>query len=166
MHYIHHMPQCLSWHKTILGITGWTYYFHEYICVIHILFLWDCILCVSQIYIKPWISYISHSLCDLPNFKKSSLGQTLIKVKHKVKWMVKCFQNMKFTFLHPPPLPLLPSTYLKQLGKIRLHMVLTLFVNSLTKFVRTNQNLTVLKKCPIFFIPTASTNIKTHRAKY
>ena len=44
-------------------------------------------------------------------------------------------------------------------------MVLMLFVNSLTKFVRTNQHLTVLKKCPIFFIPTASTNIKTHRAK-
>ena len=49
------------------------------------------------------------------------------------------------------------------------HMVFTFFIINLKKFFLKsflNQNLTVLKKLPNFFILTASKNIKIHRANF
>ena len=53
----------------------------------------------------------------------------------------------------------------KHLGKIRLHTILTVLVESL-KFFLNKPKFNILKRCSIFFMLTASKNIKIHRAKF
>ena len=78
-------------------------------------------LCVLWMYLK--LSYLSK--------RRSSIGQTLIKIKHKVKWMIKVLKARNL-----PPLSYMHSflSTTKLLEKIQLHMVFTLFVNILKKF--------------------------------
>ena len=45
-------------------------------------------------------------------------------------------------------------------------MVFILFVDSLKKFFDQTKMLIVLKKCPMFFMLTASTSIKINKAKF
>ena len=69
----------------------------------------------------------------MSNFKKeSSIGQTFIKIKHKVKWMVKAVKTR-----NSPPLPSYVHSFVsttKHFEKIQLHMFFTLHVNILKKF--------------------------------
>ena len=87
-------------------------------------------LCVSWMYLN-----LSYNLCNLfvclISKRRPSIGQILIKIKHKVKWMIEVLKTK-----HLPPLSsymnFFPSTT-KLLQKIRLHMFFTLFVNILKK---------------------------------
>ena len=67
---------------------------------------------------------------------ESSLGQSHIKIKHKVKSLVKLAQARNL----PPSSHVhhFPSAT-KHLGKIKLHMCFTLFVHSLTKYFEQNK---------------------------
>ena len=116
--------------------------------------LYPSCFCEIWIFCASWMHLnLSYNLCNLSRYliskRRSSIGQTLTKIKHKVKWMVKVVKTR-----NSPP----PSTYVhsflsttKLFKKIRLPMAFTLFVNILKKVFWTNQNLKFLKKCPIFF---------------
>ena len=55
----------------------------------------------------------TYNLCNLISKRKSSIGQNLIKIKHKVKWMVKIVKTPPI----PPLLPLLlPRGFLPAYG--------------------------------------------------
>ena len=88
-------------------------------------------LCVSWMYLN--LSYNLRNLFRCLILKRrSSIGQTLIKIKHKVKWMIKVLKTRNL-----PPLSSYMHSFLsatKLLEKIRLHMVCTLFANILKKF--------------------------------
>ena len=131
---------------------SWSY---DYICVIPIL-----LLQVLYIYIYIW-----YMICVIfvISKRRSSLGQTIVKIIHKMKRMVKFVKKWILT----------PSSYAhsflsttKHLGKIRLHIGFTPFANYSVNVFWTNQNLIVLQKCPIFFLFTASKNIKNHKEKF
>ena len=94
---------------------------------------------IERIYI--YINFL-YNLCNLSicpiSKRRSSIGQILTKIKHKVKfvkWMVKVVKTWN-----------LPSTTSSSHVASFLDMVFTFFV----QVFWTNQNLTVLKKSPIF----------------
>ena len=97
-------------------------------------------------------------ICEICPISKrgSSLRQTLIKNKHKVKWMLKFVKTWTLTF--PPVLLTCKSSPIQlsiweRLGYIWcLHVLLAFY--------------SVKKICPIFLIFTASTNIKIRKAKF
>ena len=157
VHHIHHVPKCLSCHKAILMITGqwlqclivilllrdvgtlcgvdvYLYVDDVYKCLRPVWFVLypSCLsqigaLCVSWMYLN-----LSYNLCNLfrclISKRRSSIGQTLTKIKHKVKWMIKVLKTRNFSsYMHS-----FLSTA-KIFEKIRLHMVFTLFVNILKK---------------------------------
>ena len=66
----------------------------------------------------------TYNLCNLISKRKSSIGQNLIKIKHKVKWMVKIVKTPP----HPPP-----SCPFFSLVDSFLHMVFKYFVNILKR---------------------------------
>ena len=88
-------------------------------------------VCVSWMYLN-----LSYNLCNLPRCpvskRRSSIGQTLTKIKHKVMWMIKVLKTRNspptFSYMHSF---LITTTHLE---KIRLHMVFTLLVNILKRF--------------------------------
>ena len=105
-------------------------------------------LCVSWIYLN-----LSYNLCNLARClnskRRSSIGQTLIKIKYKVKWMIKVLKTRNL-----PPLSSYMHSFLsatKLLETIWLHMLFTLFVNILKKFFLNKPKFKVFKKCPILF---------------
>ena len=87
-------------------------------------------LCVSWMYLN-----LSYNLCNLSRSliskRRPFIGQTLIKIKHKVKWMIKVLKTRNL-----PPLFYMHSflSTTKLLEKIRLHMVFRFFVNIVKKF--------------------------------
>ena len=85
-------------------------------------------LCVSWIYLN--LRNLSRCLISK---RRSSIGETLIKIKHKVKWMIKVLKIRNLFPLSFYMHPFLNTT--KLLEKIRLHMVFTPFVNILKKFL-------------------------------
>ena len=105
-------------------------------------------LCVSWMYLN-----LSYNLCNLSRSliskRRPFIGQTLIKIKHKVKWMIKVLKTRNL-----PPLSSYMHSFLsatKLLEKIWLHMLFTLFVNILKKFFLNKPKFKVFKKCPILF---------------
>ena len=88
-------------------------------------------LCVSWMYLN-----LSYDLCNLSRClilkRRSSIDQTLIKIKHKVKWKIEVLKTRNLTPLSSYMDSFLSTT--KLLEKIRLHMVFTLFVNILKNF--------------------------------
>ena len=112
------------------------------------------------IYIFKFIIYfLILSIC-LISKRKFSIGQTLIKIKHKVKWVVKVVKTRNLL----PPLPQhhSPSSHVDSFR----HLFFTFFVNILKTFFEKTKIQLFLKICPIFFILTTSTNIKIHKAKF
>ena len=99
------------------------------------------------------------------------IGQNLLKIKHKVKWMIEFVKTKKPQLLHTfLPTKQLGKIRTKQLGKIRRSgykqiLYSLLYVNSLKKFLGTKTKLTVVKNVH-FFILTASKNIKTQKIKF
>ena len=160
VHKIQHVPKCLSCRKAILVMTGddcWC--FHD-LMITYVLFP----SCFCKFYIYIYI-YIWYMICVIfvISKRRSSLGQTIVKIIHKMKRMVKFVKKWILT----------PSSYAhsflsttKHLGKIRLHIGFTPFANYSVNVFWTNQNLIVLQKCPIFFLFTASKNIKNHKEKF
>ena len=97
-------------------------------------------------------------ICEICIISKrgSSLLQTLIKIKYKVKWMLKFVKTWTLTFtpvvLTCKSSPLQLSIW-ERLGYIMcLHFLLIFY--------------SIKKKCPIFLIFTASTNITIRKAKF
>ena len=93
-------------------------------------------LCVSWMYLN-----LSYNLCNLSRFlilkRRSSIGQTLTKIKHKMKWMTKVLKTKN----SPSPSSYMHSflSTTKHLEKIRLHMVFTLLVIILKNFFERNK---------------------------
>ena len=107
VHHVYHVAKCLSCHKVISVITRSAHCFHDYICVAPILFLQDFITCFVDIY------HIVLVTC-LISKEMFSLDQTVINIKHKVKWIVKFFKTLNlFFFLQRTFLP----QYNEALGK-------------------------------------------------
>ena len=95
-------------------------------------------LCVSWMYLN-----LSYNLCNLSRSliskRRPFIGQTLIKIKHKVKWMIKVLKTRNLSPLSSYMHSFLSTT--KLLEKIWLHKVFTLFVNILkTFFEQTNES--------------------------
>ena len=105
--------------------------------------LFCCLIQPVVIYIYIYIYYIyyiyeQNNSWNLPNLKREIFFRsTPYENQHKVKWKVKFVQTQFYPPVHP-----FPSTS-KHLRNIRLHMVFTLFSNSLV--FSTNQNITVLR---------------------
>ena len=79
-------------------------------------------LCVSWVYLDLSYNLYNLSRC-LISKRRSSIGQTLIKIKHKVKWMIKVLKTRNL-----PPLSSCMHSSLsttKLLEKIRLHYFYT-----------------------------------------
>ena len=76
--------------------------------------------------------------------RRSSIGQTLIKIKHKVKWLVKVVKNKKFI---PHYLITLSRGFLAGYG-------FYIFVTILKKFFLNKQKCNCFKKISIFFFYT------------
>ena len=127
--HIYLVPKWLNCYKAILVISGRAHCFQ-----------WFHMLCPSC-FCEIWAFCVSWTIiCAICIISKwsSSIGQTLIKIKHKVKWIVKFAKTWN---LHHPLPPTCPSSHVhsflgttKHLEKIRLHMVYTTFVNSLKRF--------------------------------
>ena len=104
-------------------------------------------LCVSWVYLDLSYNLYNLSRC-LISKRRSSIGQTLIKINNKVKWMIKVLKTRNL-----PPISSYMHYFLsttKLLGKIRLHMVFTQFVTILKTFLNIPK-FKVLRKCPILF---------------
>ena len=89
------------------------------------------------IYSNLWYNLCNLSLCVISK-RRSSIGQTLIKVKYKLKWMVKVIKTWK-----------LPSTTPSSHVDSFLHMVFAFFVNILKKIFQQTK-IWLFKECPIF----------------
>ena len=58
------------------------------------------------------------------------------------------------------------SIYMKDIYERHLFMKDSFLWKAFIYIFWTNQNLTILRKCPVFFKPTASTNIKIYKANF
>ena len=86
------------------------------------------------IYIYIHINLYNFCICVTCKFvicvtlkRRTSVGQALMKIKHKVKWMLKFVKTKKIIPLLPQALAHYFFSTSKHLGKIKLHMVFTLF---------------------------------------
>ena len=106
----------------------------------------SCFCKIWALFISWMYLNLSYNSCNLSRClilkRRSSVGQTLIKIKHKVKWMV------KVVIPQPPPLCIFFLSATKHLEQIRLNMV---FVNILKIGFLNKPKFKVLLKCPIFF---------------
>ena len=88
-------------------------------------------VCVPWMYLNLSYNLCSLSLC-LISKRRSSIGQTLTKIKHKVMWMIKVLKTRNSlptsSYMHS----FLSTT--THLEKIRLHTVFTLLVSILKRF--------------------------------
>ena len=92
IHHMYHVAKCLSCHKVISVITRSAHCFHDYICVVPILYLQDVSTCFVDIY------HIIRVTCLIPK-EMFCLGQTM-NIKHKVKWILKFVKILNlFSFL-------------------------------------------------------------------
>ena len=105
------------------------------------------------IYSNLWYNLCNLSLC-LISKRRSSIGQTLIKVKYKVKWMVKVIKTWK-----------LPSTTPSSHVDSFLHMVFAFFVNILKKIFQQTK-IWLFKECPIFLYLIFRRILKFTRPKF
>ena len=95
------------------------------------------VLCQISFRLLPLFLYLnlSYNLCNLSIClisKRSSIGQSLIKIKRKMKWIVKLSKHEIYPFPSSHVHSFLSTT--KHLEKIMLHMVFTFFVNILKTF--------------------------------